>query len=202
MPLRRQIDLLSGSTTMILFFCDISGLSEAKRRHYQSVFNCPIKFISPYDHLLNSDFVKDYDVFCQQVGIEKYCQIVAQQISQLPDQPFIAIGESVGATALWCNTPILKTPNCFGAICLYGSRIRDHLNIEPGCKTHLIFSSDEKYFLTPTVETQLNDNVNINLDTVALPHGFASPGHSSFDQMVFATVTRTLKDLLGLSKNL
>ncbi len=180
---------------MIIFFSDISGLDEDKIQQYKAALRCPVEFVSPYQHLVDNDFDKNYQTFCQHVGMDKYCTVVKQRIAQLPDTPYIAVGESVGATALWCNTPMLDPKNCLAAICLYGSRIRDHLAIKPNCPTHLRFSNDEGYFLTPDVNAQLAALEQVSVDTVALPHGFATPMHQSFNPSAFADLIHFIKGL-------
>ncbi|MFT5163439.1 MAG: hypothetical protein ACI9FJ_002035 [Alteromonadaceae bacterium] len=154
-----------------------------------------LNLLAPYQHLTNHPVVKNYHTFAEQVGMKQYSQIVKTKLEKLLTTPFIAIGESVGATALWCNTPNLNPQHCLGAFCLYGSRIRDYLTIKPACYSQLVFSQDESYFLTKQVNHQLSSKPTVFVSTVDLQHGFASPGHHQFNPQAFAEVIKTIKAL-------
>ena len=85
------------------------------------------------------------------------------------------IGFSVGATIAWicANNRIYD-----GAICYYGSRIRDYQDIEPKCPILAIFSQDEKSF----VPTLINKNNSlIHTETVDACHGFCDKYSESYD---------------------
>lgn len=179
---------------MILFFSDINGLDDDKKAQLKAAFATDTIFVSPYDHLLESGFDKNYESFCDLVGMDKYIEVVKQQL-EVMKTPFVAIGESVGATALWCNTTWLSQRQCRAAICLYGSRIRNHLDVQPNCPTHLYFSEDEAYFLTPEVTEQLIALNQVSFNTANLPHGYATPKHLQFNSAAFDRFSDFIKRL-------
>lgn len=163
------------------------------------MFGQQVIFVSPYQQLTQAQqalsFDDDYQRFCSLVGMDSYRQMVEQAIRKLADKPFVAIGESVGATALWRCTELEIMNNCQMAMCLYGSRVRDYLDIAVTCPVKLAFSADERYFLNEDTIERLQRSGLVDVSVSPLPHGYASAGHESFDESAFNRVMDGIKHL-------
>ena len=78
----------------------------------------------------------------------------ARSTLQAAQEPVVVIGFSVGATSAWqlAAMPDLPIRQC---ICVFGSRIRDHLELAPKVPTCALFSIDEHYFYQQVSESEL-----------------------------------------------
>lgn len=102
-----------------------------------------------------------------------------EQLSKLHEQLFV-LGCSVGGTLAWLCS---EKAECSGVIACYGSRIRDHLQIVPKCKTLLLFSQE----ITLPVEelvTELGEKQNASVQLFEADHGFLDPYSSSYNQVL------------------
>lgn len=81
------------------------------------------------------------------------------------------VGFSVGATAAWLGSTI-KDIN--GAVCFYGSRIRDYTELEPNCPVLLFFPEKEQSF---DVNILINQLAAKKVEKVQMngKHGFCDP---------------------------
>ncbi len=80
------------------------------------------------------------------------------------------MGFSVGATAVWFCSAKLKVE---GAVCFYGSRIRDYLEIKPKCKTLLFYPEKEESFEVKELIEKISEYKNVKSFIVEGEHGFA-----------------------------
>ncbi|MED1016941.1 dienelactone hydrolase family protein [Bacillus atrophaeus] len=104
------------------------------------------------------------------------------------------IGFSAGATIAWkCSS----MPELSGAVCYYGSRIRDHLDVHPACPVLLFFPAYEPSFDVSDVITRIKKKENrfISLYQFDAPHGFANPDSAHFDRAVFLKSLSIIADL-------
>ncbi len=115
-----------------------------------------------------------YGYFMQERGFAAASLEVKNLIRELkPNYRLIfMLGFSIGATIAWICSE--GNEDCDGIIGYYGSRIRDHLNINPNPPVFLIFGDQEKLELEKLAKIlETNDKVAVSI----LPgkHGFADP---------------------------
>lgn len=114
-----------------------------------------------------------YQNFVQNIGFEYAVQQVNQVIAELKQQyqRVGVVGFSVGATIAWLCS---ENKICDFVIGCYGSRIRNHADIEPSCPTLLIFPTEEKGFDVHNLVETLKKKEYKDLKLKSFPgvHGF------------------------------
>ncbi|MEQ6357210.1 dienelactone hydrolase family protein [Lysinibacillus sp. M3] len=96
-----------------------------------------------------------YDYFINEIGFDAPLEQLTEKVLEARSyyDEVLLIGFSVGATLAWR----LSTLPLQGIVCVYGSRIRQYLDVIPSCPTLVIFPRDEKSFnvheLKETLET-------------------------------------------------
>lgn len=119
-----------------------------------------------------------YAYFTKEVGFDAPLKQLSQQLRTAIEQyeEVVLIGFSVGATLAWR----LSTLPLHRVVCVYGSRIRQYLDVQPSCPSLLLFPSHEKGF-------DVNDMIftlqHINLvQTIQLvgEHGFMDDRNHAF----------------------
>ncbi|NHB89410.1 hypothetical protein [Photorhabdus tasmaniensis] len=142
-----------------VFLTDIYGISEhveliAKR------LGGDVSFISPYERESEIPNNKDavYEYFHSVSSIEKYTQKVRCALEYV-DYSVMLVGFSIGATVGWRISGDSHFP-IRNSICIFGSRIRDYLNVKPIRPISLFFSNDEKYFIN---KLEYSDWITIEL---------------------------------------
>ncbi|WP_454190928.1 dienelactone hydrolase family protein [Paenibacillus sp. Marseille-Q7038] len=120
-----------------------------------------------------------YQYFMNEVGFEKSLREVEEIVKTNKaeyDQIFI-IGFSIGATIAWmCSEYDIN-----GVIGYYGSRIRNHKEIEPRCPTLLFFADREKSCNVLDLETDLKQKRNTLIKTIEAEHGFMNPFYKTYN---------------------
>ncbi|WP_419146755.1 hypothetical protein [Pseudoalteromonas 'SMAR'] len=98
----------------------------------------------------------------------------ARSTLQAAQEPVVVIGFSVGATSAWqlAAMPDLPIRQC---ICVFGSRIRDHLHLTPTVPTTAFFSNDERYFYEQVIASPLLHKQRIDCPHDAIS-SIAQPG--------------------------
>ncbi|WP_334073126.1 dienelactone hydrolase family protein [Paenibacillus sp. A14] len=114
-----------------------------------------------------------YHYFINEVGFngpkDEVKQIVAA--NRMNYEKIYIIGFSVGATTAW----ICSEFEIDGVIGFYGSRIRDYVEMEPGCPTLLFFPESERSFHVPELIDKLKNKKNIHVTAIHAEHGFMNP---------------------------
>ena len=102
-----------------------------------------VRIVSPYgdDRPRFASAVEAYAAFTARTGLEQYAQTLAQELKAT--SPDLAVGFSVGATALWVALAGLPKPFTGRAVLYYGSRIREHLDLRPAGDVRLVFAEQE-----------------------------------------------------------
>ncbi len=106
-----------------------------------------MSIISPYEKENETSNNQEamYEYFHSVSSIDEYTYKVRDALTYI-NTPVILVGFSIGATVAWrlSNDRNLPVQNF---ICIFGSRIRDYLDVKPVKSTSLFFSNDEKYFI-------------------------------------------------------
>ena len=114
-----------------------------------------------------------YQDFIQNIGFEYGVQHVNQVITKLKQryQKVGVVGFSVGATIAWLCS---ENKMCDFVVGCYGSRIRNHTDIDPACPTLLIFPTEERAFDVHILVETLKKKEYKDLKLKSFPgvHGF------------------------------
>ncbi|WP_276917089.1 dienelactone hydrolase family protein [Aneurinibacillus aneurinilyticus] len=114
-----------------------------------------------------------YQNFVQNIGFESGTQQVNQVIAGLKQRyPRVGVvGFSIGATIAWLCS---ENKMCDFVVGCYGSRIRNHTDIEPMCPTLLLFPNGEKGFDVHTLIQRLKEKEykNLKIKSFYGGHGF------------------------------
>lgn len=164
---------ISGNTQAVVILHEIYGVNAYIRdicayylEHGLDVY-CPCLIHRKYFSYRNADAA--YSHFMNTVGFEVYEDILAliDKLKQKYTRVFIH-GTSVGATIAWrCS----EKGTADGVICCYGSRIRDYTDIDPKCKTLLIFAAEDSFDVNKTA-LQLASKSNASVNVMKAHHGF------------------------------
>ena len=144
------------------------------------------------DDYVGTDESLSYEKFHTQVGLEKSYKIINELIQKNHASEIILLGFSVGATVAWLHSSNTGVGKIIG---IYGSRIRDFLNIKATVKTYLFFCK-EKSFNVEELNNILNRNVNVSSKIIPGKHGFYS-GMNFNDSMI----TEINDEILEIIKN-
>ncbi|NHB91962.1 hypothetical protein [Photorhabdus cinerea] len=142
-----------------IFLTDIHGISEHVKIIAQHLGH-DVSFISPYEkeNETPNDKNEVYKYFHNVSSIEKYTCKVRSTLTYI-NSPVILVGFSIGATVAWRLSEDRHLP-VQNTICIFGSRIRDYLDVKPVKPASLFFSNDEKYFID---KLEPSDKITIEL---------------------------------------
>jgi dienelactone hydrolase len=120
-----------------------------------------------------------YRRFTQNPGLERMAQALSRGIEALRPRyrRVLAIGFSVGATSTWLAS---ATAPLDAAVCFYGSRIRDHLEVRPAAPCLLLFAEQEPAFSASEVAQQLRHRQGVTVETYPCSHGFSDPAGPAY----------------------
>ncbi|MFE1591167.1 dienelactone hydrolase family protein [Nocardia sp. NPDC058705] len=104
------------------------------------------------------------------------------------------VGLSVGATAAW----IASASEQFDAVLpVYGSRIRDHLDVRPTGRAHLVFAEHEPSFDPSSLASTLRTIPGVTVDVLPHHHGFCSADAVTYSESGLASVLTAAAELVG-----
>lgn len=117
------------------------------------------------------------------------------------------MGYSVGATVAWlcCGDSVKNDGSfqyggslikCSGAICYYGSRIRDYMEVAPRCPVLLIFPEGEKSLDPHALQRELRKKERTEVYILTGRHGFADPYSPNYHEASAREAKRITEDFL------
>ena len=180
------IEFVSDSRTALIVLHEIygvnrhiSGVCERYRAVGYDVY-CPdlLGTAGPFPYEREEEA---YGFFMDRVGFGAYSTVndVARGIRHRYDRVFL-MGFSVGATLAWICA---NSGRYDGAVCCYGSRIRDHLHAAPRCPALVLFARREKAFDPENVVGKLSVMPGVRCEIFDAGHGFCDPFSRSFDRL-------------------
>ena len=139
--------------------------------------------VSPFDdpELYFQSEQTAYYAFLAQGGVTRYAEKLRQQLLEHGTSLRIAIGFSAGASALWITSADEATRQLQAAVLFYGSRIRDHQQVQPLCPARLIFAENEAAFNASELRAELQQLGHQAELVRGTSHGFMNPYSSGFD---------------------
>jgi len=122
-----------------------------------------------------------YRSFMESLGIDGMAARIAADVERLhQDHAHVqCLGFSVGATATWIAA---MSGHLDAAVCIYGSRIRNHLTPEPAARTLVVMAEEEASFTPRDLLPRLDACLQVTpvlVDRTA--HGYCNPAHPRYD---------------------
>ena len=119
-----------------------------------------------------------YAYFINELGFDAPLKQLTEKILEARSQydEVMLIGFSVGATLAWR----LSTLPLQRIVCVYGSRIRQYLDITPSCPTLVILPSDEKSFNVQELKETLDTLPSVHTRQYLGQHGFMDFNNSNY----------------------
>jgi dienelactone hydrolase len=129
--------------------------------------------IFPYEQEQNA-----YEYFINKVGFDAPLENLTEKLLEARTHydEVLLIGFSVGATLAWR----LSTLPLQGIVCVYGSRIRQYLDVTPSCPTLVILPSHEKSFNVHELKERLDTLSFVQTRQYLGQHGFMDFHNSNY----------------------
>lgn len=132
-----------------------------------------------------------YSTVC---GLNTYTDLVQDALLECEENA-IVIGFSAGASAVW-NVLESHGAQIIGkAICFYGSRIRDRIDLKPVCETLLVFPEKEKHFSVSALSRFLARTPGVQCIDTEFHHGFMNKLSGNFDETGYWKYLEWLKGI-------
>lgn len=193
-----MLDHRNNSDTLIVVLHEIYGINGHITKVCQELADSGYDVVCPdlLDDKPFFDYAREeeaYRYFMNFIGFESAAKKVTFLIRQ--EEPrykrIFLLGYSVGATVAWlCGVDSATKDEsfhyggslvkCSGIICLYGSRIREHLDVTLKCPALLIFAEEEKSFDPHELRKQLEGMEGAEVHNLAGKHGFADSFGSNY----------------------
>ena len=122
------------------------------------------------DGYVGSDEQASYRKFYSEVGIERASGTIGDIIEEDVGAKISLLGFSVGATVAWLLSGNGKIDSAIG---FYGSRIRNHLDIQPSADVDLYFCRERGFDVEETIGA-LNAKPRVSAGLIPGEHGFYS----------------------------
>lgn len=145
--------------------------------------------VSPFDdpELYFQSEQTAYYAFLAQGGVSRYAEKLRQQLLEHAASLRVAIGFSAGASALWIASADEAASQLQAAVLFYGSRIRDHKQVQPLCPVRLIFAENEAAFDASELSAELQQLGHQAELVRQTSHGFMNPYSRGFDVKIQAS---------------
>jgi dienelactone hydrolase len=173
----------------------MNSFCETLRSHNFDVF-CPALFTNESVFNYSQEQIA-YDNFITTVGFINAKLKVSDFIRSIKRSyaEVFLVGFSVGATIAWlCSVE----DEVSGVVGYYGSRIRDYVEVEPGCPTLLFFPFEERSFLVDDLIEKLTSKNSI-AKKFSGAHGFSDPYSSHYNE---ESAKRAFSDMIDFIKRI
>lgn len=157
-----------------------------------------ITVVDPYDGT-DPAFTSEEDAYARYVsecGHDRYARKVIEAAQQTTE-PACLIGFSAGAGAVWSAACADNVGAVVGAICFYGSPIRNMMDYTPKVPVDLVFSDKEKSFEVEPVARELQDLPLAQCYITPFAHGFVNPLSANFHKEACQFWLQWIKDQLA-----
>ncbi|MES2046798.1 MAG: dienelactone hydrolase family protein [Pseudomonadota bacterium] len=153
--------------------------------------------LSPFDdtELYFQSEQTAYYAFLAQGGVAHYADKLRQTLREHRASLKMAIGFSAGASALWIASADEAALQLQAAVLFYGSRIRDHKEVQPCCPVRFIFAEEEAAFDAAQLTAELQQLGHQAELVRGTSHGFMNPYSRGFDVKIQALYLDQLASL-------
>ncbi|MCA6091834.1 dienelactone hydrolase family protein [Streptomyces sp. SCA3-4] len=140
-----------------------------------------------------------YREFMRDPGVMSMSRSLVQFAGSLRERygRVLCIGFSVGATSAWLAS---GTGAVDKTVCFYGSRIRDHLDVQPAAPCLVVFAEQEPSFSAPAVAEKLAGRRDVVTEIYPSRHGFCDPGSPHYSAEHGPQAWESAIRFLGLSR--
>lgn len=143
--------------------------------------NTTVECISLYSDNRIFPYVQEqeaYEYFINEIGFDAPLEELTKKIvaAMIHYDEVLLIGFSVGATLAWK----LSTLPLQGVVCVYGSRIRQYLDVIPSCPTLVILPSHEKSFDVHELKETLDTLPAVHTRLYLGQHGFMDFNNANY----------------------
>jgi dienelactone hydrolase len=155
----------------IIIIHEVYGVTENLLALKDNLINNGFSVVLPSlyeDDYHGNDEQESYNRFFEKVGIEKGSKIIESIITQNIDSEIILIGFSVGATIAWLFSSDKRINSIIG---IYGTRIRNYLNITTSVRSYLFFCREKLFDIIPMIN-ELRKKEKVTVELVNGEHGF------------------------------
>lgn len=187
----------AGAMRTIILIHEVRGVTDNLRRLGDLLASRGFSVLVPSlypDGFSGADEEAAYRKFFSEVGIESAKRTIDSLIDALidanPPGDVTVIGFSVGATVAWLES---ANPAVKSVIGVYGSRIREYLDVSPLADTQLLFCA-ERAFDVNAILPPLNAKPRVTARLIEGVHGFYS--REDFDSPAIQGLNATLLALL------
>ncbi|MFZ6656744.1 dienelactone hydrolase family protein [Undibacterium sp. TJN19] len=172
---------VSASAPELLIVTDVFGNTPAIA-NFARQFSLTSLIASPLSDA-HSQFATEklaYHAFIAGGGIAFYSKQLASLLERHQTSLRYAIGFSAGASALWINSATPAMAGLQASVLFYGSRIREHRDIQPNSPVRLIFSEQEAAFEPAELVSDLRQRGHAAEIVKNTRHGFMNPYSSGY----------------------
>lgn len=171
---------------------DIFGKTKALETISESLSGT-VEIFDPYNSaLMNFESESQaYSYFTNEVGLDKYTEILEAYVTKL-NKPVSLLGFSVGASAIWKISEKREYRHISGALCFYGSQIRNYQDIIPHFPIQLVFPSFENHFSVSDLVLRLSQIDRVEIHQSGFLHGFMNSDSQNFNQKAYARYLQAL----------
>lgn len=155
----------------IILIHEIYGITENLLKLQDKLRNKLFNVLLPSlyeDNYCGNDEKESYNKFYRDTGIEKGVKIIDSIIDECNNSEIYLIGFSAGATIAWLFSTDKRVKSVTG---IYGSRIREYLDIEPVVQTHLFFCYEKSFDIIPIINS-LKEKEKVKVKIINGEHGF------------------------------
>ncbi|MET7520133.1 dienelactone hydrolase family protein [Streptomyces sp. NPDC005480] len=140
-----------------------------------------------------------YSEFMRAPGVTRMSEALTKFTEGLRERyrRVLCIGFSVGATSAWLTS---GTGAVDKAVCIYGSRIRDHLDVQPAAPCLVVFAEQEPSYSVPAVAERLAAHADVATEIYPCSHGFCDPGSPNYSAEHSHQAWNSTTRFLGLSQ--
>lgn len=145
------------------------------------------------------DELRAYKAFVRSPGVMSMSDALTRYAEGLRERyrRVLCIGFSVGATSAWLAS---GTGVVDRTVCFYGSRIRDHLDVQPTAPCLVVFAEQEPSFSVPAVAERLAARRNVVTEVYPCRHGFCDSGSPNYSAEYGDQAWNAAIRFLGLSQ--
>lgn len=192
------MELKQNSNRCIILLHEIYGINQHMQYYAKLLFKQNFDVYIPNLLTIEGPFPYEaeeqaYHHFIKNIGFEN----ASKQVTALIDncskkyKEVHIIGFSVGATVAWLCS---NHENVHRVVGLYGSRIRQYLDIIPKTDTVLIYGEHEQSFDPKDLKHKLSKYTNVLVKVVEGEHGFADPYSTKYNKNSTERILRFLTD--------
>lgn len=207
-----MVNYRNNADTLIVVIHEIYGINDHITKLCQDLADSGYDVVCPdlLDDKPYFDYAREeeaYRYFMNFIGFESAAKKVTFLLRQEEGRykRIFLLGSSVGATVAWlCGVDSVKTDEsfhyggslvkCSGIICLYGSRIRDYLEVSLKCPALLIFAEEENSFDPHELQAKLGQIEGAEVHILKGKHGFADPCGPNYNEPSAREAGRLIAD--------